>query len=193
MPNPLVIVVAFAIVLIAELPDKSMFASLVLGTRFAARWVFLGVAAAFLVHVVIAVAAGSALDLLPTRVVHLIVAGLFLAGAALMLLAARGGDEDVSEPSAARSPRAVTATSFGIVFVGEWGDVTQLATANLAARYHDPVAVGIGAVLGLWTAALLAITLGRTLLRYLPVRALHLIGAAVFVGFAAWSLVEALG
>ena len=44
----------------------------------------------------------------------------------------------------------VAARSFAVLFIAEFGDLTQLATANLAARYHDPVSVGVGAVLGLW-------------------------------------------
>lgn len=173
------VLIVFGIVLLAELPDKTMFASLMLGTRFAARWVFLGAAAAFLVHVVIAVSAGSLLTLLPSTVLDLVVAGLFLIGAAFMLNAARAGAGGI-------------ASSFGVIFLGEWGDITQIATANLAAKYHDPIAVGIGAVLGLWTAALLAITAGKTLLRYLHPRVLHLAGAVIFLGLAIFSLVEAL-
>lgn len=190
----LIVVIVFAIVLIAELPDKTMFASLILGTRFAARWVFLGVAAAFAVHVVIAVAAGSALGLLPRRLLESLVAGLFLIGAALMLHASRSREEGEEEASGARtgtSPWAVIASSFVVIFLGEWGDITQIATANLAAKYRNPVAVGIGAVLGLWAAALLAITAGRSLLRYVSVTVLHRLGALIFLAFAAYSIVQA--
>ena len=191
----LLVLLVFAIVLLAELPDKTMFASLMLGTRFAARWVFLGAAAAFVVHVVIAVSAGSLLGLLPHRVLESIVAALFLLGAGVMLHAARSQEEGEEEAAAARagtSAWAGIASSFVVIFIGEWGDITQIATANLAAKYHDPIAVGIGATLGLWTAALLAITAGRTLLRYISVTLLHRIGAVVFLGFAIFSVVSAI-
>ena len=59
-----VIATVFGLVFVAELPDKTAVAGLVLGTKFPARWVFTGVAAAFLVHVVIATAAGALLSLL---------------------------------------------------------------------------------------------------------------------------------
>ncbi|MEO8888985.1 MAG: TMEM165/GDT1 family protein, partial [Jatrophihabitantaceae bacterium] len=59
------------------------------------------------------------------------------------------------------------------------------------AKYHDPIAVGLGATLGLWTAALLAITAGRTLLRYISLNLLHRVGAVIFVGFAIVSIVSA--
>ena len=194
--NPVLSVIVFGIILIAELPDKTMFATLMLSTRFAARWVFLGAAAAFVTHVVIAVAAGSLLRLVPHRVLEFIVAGLFLIGATYMLLESRAkeeGEEEAAEvAAAARSSWAITGASFGVIFIGEWGDITQIATANLAAKYGDPLSVGIGATLGLWTAALIAITAGQRLLRYISVTMLHRIGAAIFVGFAAYTLSQAL-
>lgn len=185
----------FVIVLIAELPDKTMFASLMLGTRFAARWVFIGAATAFTVHVVIAVTAGSLLGLLPHRVLEVIVAALFLLGAAFMLHASRTPEEDEEAAVNRRTGTSAWAgvvSSFLVIFIGEWGDITQIATANLAAKYHDPLAVGVGAALGLWAAALLAITAGRTLLKYLSVVLLHRIGAAIFTALAVYSIVEAV-
>ena len=187
--------IVFAIILIAELPDKTMFASLMLGTRFAARWVFLGAAAAFVVHVAIAATAGSLLGLLPHRALEFLVAALFLLGAGYLLRESRNGyDEAEACPGTVGNGSAWTAigSSFAVIFIGEWGDITQLTTANLAAKYHNPIAVGIGATLGLWTAALLAITAGRSLLRIISVELLHRIGAAVFLGFAIYSVAQAI-
>jgi Ca2+/H+ antiporter, TMEM165/GDT1 family len=188
------IALVFGIVLIAELPDKTMFASLLLSTRFGARWVFVGAAAAFLVHVTIAVTAGSLLGLLPHRVLEYIVAALFLLGAVFLLVASRSEEgEDTSDVTAdGGSPWAAIASSFAVIFVGEWGDITQIATANLAAKYNNPIAVGIGATLGLWTAALIAITAGRSLLRFVSVKLLHRIGAVIFAVLAVVSLVQAI-
>jgi Ca2+/H+ antiporter, TMEM165/GDT1 family len=191
-----VIALVFIVILIAELPDKTMFASLMLGARLSPRWVFVGAAAAFVVHVVIAVTAGSLLGLLPHSVLDSIVAALFLLGALFMIREARHS-EDADLDSAESGPtgigaRKTVASAFVVIFVGEWGDITQIATANLAAKYHNPVAVGIGAVLGLWAAALLAITVGRSLLRLLSPRLLHAIGAVIFLILAAYSLIEAV-
>jgi putative Ca2+/H+ antiporter (TMEM165/GDT1 family) len=191
-----VIALVFGVVLIAELPDKTMFASLLLSTRFAARWVFLGAAAAFVVHVTIAVTAGSLLGLLPHRTLEFIVAALFLVGAAYLFHASRSPD-DVEEAATAGeagsgSAWTAVASSFAVIFIGEWGDITQIATANLAAKYHHPIAVGIGATLGLWAAALIAITAGRSLLRVLSVRLFHRIGAAIFAALAIFSVVQAI-
>ena len=193
----LLILLVLVVILVAELPDKTMFALLVLSTKFPARYVFLGAAAAFVVHVAIAVSAGSLLGLLPQTVLKLIVAGLFLIGALLLLRESfqsedQDGDAAESAEALPRSARAGISSSFGIIFIGEWGDITQLTTANLAARYEDPVAVGIGAVLGLWCAALIGITVGRTLIRYVSAHLLQRVGAAIFLALAVISLGEAL-
>jgi putative Ca2+/H+ antiporter (TMEM165/GDT1 family) len=199
--NPLVVLIVFGVVAIAELPDKSLFASLVLGTRYRAGWVFTGVAAAFLVHVLIAVTAGGLLTLLPHRVVEIVVAVLFGAGAALLLLGreedevAQGIEEGATVVRAVRNDptfRRVALTSFGVVFVGEWGDITQIATANYAARYHDPVSVGIGAVLGLWAVAALAVTAGKRTLDVISVTVVRRIAGVVLTVFAVLSAVSAI-
>ena len=73
----------FAVIFLAELPDKTALASVILGSRYRPSWVFAGVAAAFAVHVGLAIAAGSLLALLPHRPVEIVVAVLFAAGAVL--------------------------------------------------------------------------------------------------------------
>ena len=150
----LLLATVFAVTFIAELPDKSLFASLVLGTRYRPAHVWLGVAAAFAVHVALAVGAGGLLALAPSSVIDFVTAGLFLGGAIWMLRSARA-DENEPGPDAARlgapapSFLRVFATSFTVVFIGEWGDVTQITTANFVARYNDPLIVGVAALAAL--------------------------------------------
>src|SRR5437868_3463691 len=86
--------ITFGVIFLAELPDKSMIASLVLGTRYRSLHVWLGAAAAFAVHVVIAVTAGGLLSLLPHRLVQSIVAALFLVGAAILIFGRETADDD---------------------------------------------------------------------------------------------------
>jgi putative Ca2+/H+ antiporter (TMEM165/GDT1 family) len=180
----------FAVIFLAELPDKSLFASLVLSTRYRAIWVWLGVSLAFIVHVVIAVTAGHFLSLLPHRAVEGVVALLFTAGAVILLLPERSSveDEPVVTPAAVANVPAVIFTSFAVVFVGEWGDLTQIATANLAAKYGDPLSVGVGAALGLVTVAGLATAVGSNLLRVVPVRVVRRIAGLVLAGFAVFAV-----
>jgi putative Ca2+/H+ antiporter (TMEM165/GDT1 family) len=144
-----VVATVLGLVFVAELPDKTAVAGLVLGARFPARWVFAGIAAAFLVHVVIAVAAGSLLSLLPRRPVEVVVAVLFLVGAVLIWREGLETEEERDEAAADAVPATagfarVAALGFGVIFLAEWGDLTQILTANLAAKYHDPLSVGLG-------------------------------------------------
>jgi putative Ca2+/H+ antiporter (TMEM165/GDT1 family) len=191
-----VIATVFGLIFVAELPDKTAVAGLVLGTRFPWRWIFAGMAAAFLSHVVIAVAAGSLLTLLPHRVVEAVVGALFVLGAVLIW---REGleDEEVKEAEVRATAEVagfwkVASLGYAVIFLAEWGDLTQILTANLAAKYHDPISVGVGAVLGLWTVALLAILGGKTLLKVLPIRWITRIAALVMVTLAVYSLASAV-
>ncbi|HTZ29393.1 MAG TPA: TMEM165/GDT1 family protein [Streptosporangiaceae bacterium] len=184
--------VAFTLVLPAELPDKTAFASLVLGTRHRPLPVFAGVAAAFAVHTCLAVLAGGLLSLLPHRALDAVVAALFLF-TAWLLWRRRGQDEEPAPDRAVKQGfLPVAATSFAIVIVAEFGDLTQLVIANLAARYDDPLSVGIGSLLALWVVAALAVTGGRGLQRVLPFRLISTLGAAAMVVMAALSVIGAL-
>ena len=183
----------FPVIFIGELPDKTMFASLVMATRGRPFSVWLGAAAAFVVHVAIAVTIGVALfHLLPHRVVDGIVAVMFLVGAALALREAmQDHDEAIVEREVA-SNRRVTTTAFAVIFLAEWGDLTQILTANLAARYHSPFSVALGAVAALWAVAGLAVGGGQSLLRFVNIRTVRLVTAVVLVGLAGFAAWEAL-
>ncbi|WP_327291320.1 TMEM165/GDT1 family protein [Streptomyces sp. NBC_01198] len=185
-----VIAVVFGVIFLAELPDKTALAGLMLGTRYRASYVFTGVAAAFLVHVGLAIAAGSLLTLLPHRWVQGVVGLLFLGGAAMLLLS-KGDDEETVKPPADQSFWKVAGTGFMLILVAEFGDLTQIMTANLAARYDNPVSVGIGATLGLWAVGGLGIFGGRMLMKRVPLSLITKIAAGVMVVLAGFSLYEA--
>jgi putative Ca2+/H+ antiporter (TMEM165/GDT1 family) len=187
-----IMAITFGVVFLAELPDKTALAGLMLGTRYRASYVFAGVAAAFAIHVALAVAAGSVLTLLPHRLVQAFVGVLFLAGAAMLLLKKDDdGDEEMKAP-ADQSFWKVSGAGFMLILVAEFGDLTQIMTANLAARYDDPLSVGLGAVLALWAVAGLGIVGGRTLMKYVPLRLITKVAAALMLALAGFSLYEAL-
>lgn len=197
MPELAVVGVAFALTFLAELPDKTMFASLILGTRYRPLWVWTGAAAAFTVHMVIAVTAGQLLALLPHRVVDGIVAGLFVAGAAyLWVHSFRPQHHDGAEAARMGAPRAtfwrVAGAAFTVIFLAEWGDITQLAAANLAARYN-PVLVFAGATLGLWAAAALAVNVGAKSLNVLPLALVSRITGTILLALGIYTAVAAIG
>lgn len=175
-----------------------MFASLILGTKFRGSYVWAGAAAAFLTHVLIAVTAGQALNLLPHRVVESIVATLFLIGALLLFFGKHGVEEDPKSGAVAKrvgkshSFWKVFGTAYAVIFLGEWGDITQIATANYTAHYHAPISVGIGATLALWSVTAIAILAGSRLLRIIPAKLLQRITGVILLLFAAFSAYSAL-
>ena len=181
----------FGVIFLAELPDKTALAGLVLGTRYRASYVFAGVAAAFLVHVVLAVAAGSVLTLLPQQLVHALTGVLFLGGAAMLLLKGDEDEEEVRRPEN-QSFFKVAGAGFMLILVAEFGDLTQIMTANLAARYDDPLSVGLGAVLGLWAVAGLGIVGGKALMKRVPLGLITKIAALFMLALGVWSLWEAI-
>ncbi|MEU3895504.1 MULTISPECIES: TMEM165/GDT1 family protein [unclassified Streptomyces] len=183
--------VVFGVVFLAELPDKTALAGLVLGTRYRASYVFAGVAAAFLLHVVLAVAAGSVLTLLPQQIVHAITGVLFLGGAAVLLMKKDDEDEEIRKPED-QSFWKVSGAGFMLILVAEFGDLTQIMTANLAARYDDPLSVGLGAVLALWAVAGLGIVGGKALMKRVPLALITKIAALLMLGLGVWSLWEAV-
>lgn len=191
-----VVAITFVIIALAEVADTSGLVTLVLATRFPARWVLLGVCAGMLVHVGIAVAAGSLVGLLPERPLEAILAVMFLIGAALTL---REGledddddDDDDGEREAPRTRWAVVATAFGITALSELADPSQILTATLTAQYGDPLLVGIGALLGLWAVSALAVYGGNRLRQVVPVKWVAVVAAAIMVVLAVISAVEAI-
>ncbi|MEV5934300.1 TMEM165/GDT1 family protein [Streptomyces sp. NPDC052079] len=183
--------VVFGVVFLAELPDKTALAGLVLGTRYRASYVFAGVAAAFALHVALAVAAGSVLTLLPQQLVHALTGVLFLGGAAMLLFKKDEDEQEVRRPEN-QSFWKVSGAGFMLILVAEFGDLTQIMTANLAARYDDPLSVGLGAVLALWSVAALGIIGGKALMKRVPLKLITQIAALLMLGLGVWSLWEAI-
>lgn len=189
--NVAIAATVFVIIFAAELPDKTALASLVLGTRYRPAFVFAGVAAAFAAHAALAVLAGSLLALLPRRPVEIIAALLFALGA-ILLLRGRKHAENVDVRGGITGFWRVAATSFGVILVAEFGDLTQIATASLAARDHSPLSVFTGAVLALWAVAALAIVGGRGLLKVIPITWITRGAAVVMLILCVISLASAL-
>ncbi len=152
----------FVVIFVAELPDKTALAALVLATRYRPLPVFFGAGLALTVQSVVAVAAGGLLSLLPARPVHVGAGLLFMVSAVVMWRRGSGGDREPNRDAKAEPTffRALAST-FAVVFIAEWGDLTQLGTAALAARYASPLAVFFGATLALWAVTAMAVFVGH--------------------------------
>jgi len=188
-----------ALVVPAELPDKTFVATVVLAARHRSRLVWLGSAAGLILQAVLAVVAGRLLRLFPHTVVEAIVTGLFFVGAAYLLISsetheARAGAEIAAEEAAlegvgARRAR-ILLTTFGVVTLAEFGDLTQVLIANLTARFGNSWSVFVGASVAFVLISGLAVALGQTIERRFPLDRIRRASAVVLVGLGIWSLVD---
>jgi Ca2+/H+ antiporter, TMEM165/GDT1 family len=191
---------AFALILPVELPDKTFVATLVLTTRYPALPVWLGVVAAFGAQCLVAVGAGSLLRLLPEQPVALFSAGLFAVGALILLRSARRADVEKAaqeeayegKVKAGRRGWRAAGASFLVLFTAEWGDLSQLLTANLVASGRPAVPVFLGAWLALAAVSGAAVLLGRWLLRRMRLVLLRYVAAAVCATLAVGTAVTTL-
>jgi Ca2+/H+ antiporter, TMEM165/GDT1 family len=192
---------ALVLVVPVELPDKTFVATLVLSTRYRPLLVWVGVGAAFAVQTAIAVVLGGLLSRFPTTPVAVAASLLFATGAVVLWRSAGRADAQEAEAeeefegkvrAGVTGLRAV-ATSFLVLFLAEWGDLSQILTAGLAARSGDPVSTFAGA----WTALLvvsgLGALLGRALLVRLRLATVRRIGAGVCAVLAVVTAVQAAG
>jgi putative Ca2+/H+ antiporter (TMEM165/GDT1 family) len=195
-----VVALAFAAIFLVELPDKTFIATLVLSTKFRPLLVWLGVALAFTVQTGIAVGLGTAASLLPVTAVRVAAAVLFVAGALLLFREARSADAHEAETEEEFAARAgapaqglkAVGTSFLVLFAAEWGDLSQLLTLSLVAKYDDPVSVFVGALGALLAVSGLAVLVGRVLLSKVRLRTLHLLGGTMCLVLAAITVYELL-
>jgi putative Ca2+/H+ antiporter (TMEM165/GDT1 family) len=196
----------FLLIFPAELPDKTFIATLVLSTRYRRFAVWMGVAAAFAVQSAIAVTAGGLLSLLPQLIVLAATFLLFLTGAVIMLvsgLRARRAEASADEAEAAEfeesaerhgggatSTLRIATVSFLVLFTAEWGDLSQILTAGLAARTGEPVSVFLGAWIALILVAGIAVLVGGWLQQRVALWRIRLVSAVVLAGLATWTLIE---
>lgn len=219
--NLAIVATVFGVVALAELPDKTMIATLIMGSRDRPLLVWAGASAAFVLHAALAVGAGRLVLLLPHRVLEGVTTALFLAGALYLLLVPERHEEEAGEEAAAeaeadgargeggngggggraararsvstgRGPWRVAGAAFGVILVGEFGDLTQILVLNLSARYGEPAPVFVGAVAALVTVAALGAWSGRALLRWLPLAAIRRGGGLILLGFAAHGIYSLL-
>jgi putative Ca2+/H+ antiporter (TMEM165/GDT1 family) len=152
----------FGVVFVAELPDKTAVAALVLATRGKALPVFLGASAALTVQSVVAVGAGHLVALLPATPVHVAAGLLFLVSAVAMWRRKDDADDGGgAETSGTAGFFRSTWRAFLVIFIAEWGDLTQLATAALAARYDAPLVIFAAATLALCAVSGIAVLVGH--------------------------------
>jgi putative Ca2+/H+ antiporter (TMEM165/GDT1 family) len=180
----------FGIIFVAELPDKTALAALVLATRHKAAPVFLGAGLALSVQSAVAVLAGSLFGRLDPRYVHIGSGAVFIVFALMMWF--RNEDHEEKEAKDATGFWRALATTFGVIFIAEWGDLTQLGTAALEARYHAWVTVFVASAAALWCVAALAVFVGNRAGRLLDPHVTQKVAAVIFLVVGVVLVVNAL-
>lgn len=192
--DPVVIGLTFLAIFVVELPDKTFLATLVLATKYRPILVWIGVGAAFAVQTTVAVLLGTAVSFLPDDLVHAAAGLMFLAGAIILIREGRSHQANEGaevETKDVHGLQAVVA-SFLVLFAAEWGDLSQLLTISLVAKYEEPAAVFVGALGALLVVSGLAVIAGRQLQRFVKLHVLHYIGAAVCLALAAFTAYDLL-
>jgi putative Ca2+/H+ antiporter (TMEM165/GDT1 family) len=170
------VLAAFAVVLLAELGDKTQLVALTLAGRYPAARVLAALGAAILLLQTLSVTVGSLLSrALPERAIAT-GAGLLFVGFAVWTWRTRDGDDDGDDAGAGGRGLVGVAVAF---FLAELGDKTMLTTAGLAAD-RGALAVWIGSTAAMLTATALAVLAGRSLTSRVPPRLLRTIGAVAF-------------
>jgi putative Ca2+/H+ antiporter (TMEM165/GDT1 family) len=191
-------VTAFLLIFPIELPDKTFIATLVLATRYRPLPVWLGVSAAFAVQTIVAVTLGGLIGRLPRTPVEIFAGLMFVAGGLILIRGAARADAEEAETEhefeAKTKPGIrgwrVVGTSFLVLFVAEWGDLSQLLTAGLVVKYEDPVSVGIGAFVALAVVSALGALLGRALLTRIKLATIRRVGGTLCLLLGAASLLH---
>ena len=192
-----VLALTFGAIFVVELPDKTFLATLVLSTKYRPLFVWIGVGLAFAVQTGVAVTLGKAVSFLPQDLVRGLAMLLFLLGAVILFREGRShhresGEEFVEKAGDPHGARVIL-SSFLVLFAAEWGDLTQLLTVTLVAKYDAPATVFVGALAALLTVSGLAVVAGRALMRVVPLHALHYVGAGVCLLLAGLTGYELVG
>ncbi|MDD2918798.1 TMEM165/GDT1 family protein [Rhodoferax sp.] len=178
--------ISTGIVALAEMGDKTQLLALVLALRFRQPWpIVLGIFVATVANHALAGAVGAwVTTVLGPEVLRWVLGASFIAMAVWMLIPDKMDDEETGEP-----PRlGVFGTTVVAFFLAEMGDKTQVATIMLAAQYTSTVMVVAGTTLGMMLANAPVVWLGERMTRLVPLRVVHLVSAAIFMGLGLWAL-----
>ena len=190
------LVIAFGVVFVAELGDKTQLLALDFGARYSLPTVAIGLTLGYAAANVVATIVGGVLGAaLPDRPIQIIGGVVFIGFAVLALRRARSGDGDDDEDGIDTSTRgtstlAVITSIATLIAVAEMGDKTQIATATLASQ-SSPVGVWIGATLGAASSGMVGAVAGNligdrvsnSVLQFASAALFSLFGVAMLAGW----------
>ncbi|MDF0491540.1 MULTISPECIES: TMEM165/GDT1 family protein [Sphingomonadaceae] len=179
-----------AVVALAEIGDKTQLLAIVLATRFRKPLPIVGgiFAATVANHFLAALVGSEVASILDGQWFRYAIAASFIAMAAWTLIPDKL-DEDQEKPARF----GAFLTTLIAFFLVEMGDKTQVATIALGARFHDVIAVTTGTTLGMMLANVPAVFLGHEVLKYVPLKIVRMIAAALFLVIGVWLLIQTAG
>ncbi len=179
--------VSTAIVALAEMGDKTQLLALVLAARYQQPWpIVAGIFVATLANHALAGAVGDwVTTVLGPQVLRWGLGLSFIAMAVWMLIPDKLGEDEADKAAPRLGVFGATVVAF---FLAEMGDKTQLATVMLAAQYHAFAWVVAGTTLGMMLANAPVVWLGERITRRVPIHAVHLVSAAIFLVLGAMAL-----
>jgi putative Ca2+/H+ antiporter (TMEM165/GDT1 family) len=183
--------VSTLLVALAEMGDRTQLLAIMLASRYRKPIpILLGIFVATVASHVLASLVGFYLSgLLQAVWFKYVVAGLFIVMAVWALIPDKADDD--AKPS--RLHMGVFVTTVVTFFLVEMGDKTQIATAALAARYHAVLIVAAGTTTGMMIANIPAVLLGHAVTRVLPIRALQIAAALLYLGLGLWAVATTAG
>jgi putative Ca2+/H+ antiporter (TMEM165/GDT1 family) len=184
----------FALMFVLELPDKTFVATIIMATKAPPALIVLGGSVALVLQMGIAVGAGSLLTFFPAHWKDLVVGLLFVGGAAYLLFVPESkeeekGEREASLGSAGGKWKAIT-TAFVVIFIGEFGDLTQIQAANFEARLHQPLEVFLASSIALIAVSFLGAYSGKALQRVIPLNRIRMGGGLIFAVLGLWTLIS---
>ena len=178
--------VSTSIVALAEMGDKTQLLALVLAARFRKPWpIVLGIFVATVLNHALAGAAGAwVTTVLGPQVLRWVLGVSFIAMAVWMLI-----PDKLDDGETGNAPRlGVFGTTVLAFFLAEMGDKTRIATVMLAAQYNAYAWVVAGTTLGMMLANAPVVWLGERMMRRVPVRAVHIVSALIFLALGVLAL-----
>lgn len=180
--------IAFGLVFVAELGDKSQLMSLAFATRYKPWIVLAGVSIAAATMQLVSVAVGGAIGAsLPADIINVASAMAFVAFGLWTLR----NDDDDDDVQIAKSNKNALVVITSMFFLSEIGDKTMLATVTLATR-EGIIGTWIGSTLGMIGANALAIIVGNAMGSRLPRTAIRIGSAVLFFVFALVLVIDAI-
>jgi putative Ca2+/H+ antiporter (TMEM165/GDT1 family) len=184
------LITSTAVVALAEIGDKTQLLAIVLATRFKRPWPIIGgiFGATVANHFLAALVGSEVASILQGQWFRYLVAISFIAMAAWTLVPDKLDGVDDKPPRF-----GALVTTLIAFFLVEMGDKTQIATVALGARFHSVIEVTTGTTLGMMLANVPAVFLGHELIKRVPMRAVRIVAALLFLLIGLWLLLETSG